>query len=199
MAKKWIRRSVEGDTNINTCARCGKKGAGHYVPDRGDHLHARCVDDYITNHYGPPREREVEFTMEVNSDWDKDPALFEARFRPKVCQLIQIIEEKLVNMNRDERNDAWALLTALRGPDGHGSTARNDLKYNSTARIRAILFPGLTSATCGSMNMDGKVPGGGAAYAGDLHFRNHVLGAVEAMSYKGEAVTRDGIWLDPID
>ena len=105
---------------------------------------------------------------------------FRAEIKPgtRALRILNIIDAWCAKAHAAEVQDLWNILTALRGPD----SGNIDLKWRSTARIRAQVLPQGASRTGYGINPDGLTP-----QADDSeHFGIHIQFAVEALERQRE-------------
>ena len=100
------------------------------------------------------------------------------RVRPKVRAVLKVIDTLLAKGGQDAM-DLWAVLTALRGPDGHGDIL---LKFRTTCVIRTAAFP-KTETAPRSLPAQFANPLNTFAVpeTDNAHFNTHVLKAADAL------------------
>ncbi len=94
---------------------------------------------------------------------------------PKTAkELCYVIDQWSISKVRyNEPYKLWLILSAIRGPDKEHRMSR-DIKWQSTAVLRALLFPNLNQ---GDINLDTKEISLSLANDenSDLHFRQHII------------------------
>ena len=60
-------------------------------------------------------------------------------------EVLDALDEFFVTADEGEARDLWAILSALRGPDGVNGNGDHTLKVNTTGIIRAVAFPRLAN------------------------------------------------------